>query len=173
MEIHAAANAFPMMDGNRFEELLQDISDHGLIESITVFDGQILDGRNRFKACEHLGIEPRYTSYDGDPWQYAWSKNGQRRDLIAEQRYLIWKFCNENSAVFQAEKKRITEEANRKRSETSKGNDRAAKNREEKTVTAQSVPLLYEDKHPERESKAKASHTNKGATQRTECSVTV
>ena len=168
MEIHAAANAFPMMDGNRFEELLQDISDHGLIESITVFDGQILDGRNRFKACEHLGIEPRYTSYDGDPWQYAWSKNGQRRDLIAEQRYLIWKFCNENSAVFQAEKKRITEEANRKRSAATKEQPRSDDGTKlaEKQVTAQSVPLPAEDKHPERESKAKASHTNKGATQR-------
>jgi len=38
----------------------------------------------------------------------------------------------------------------------------------EAPVTAQSVPLPAEDKHPERESKAQAAHTNKGASQRGE-----
>ena len=118
---HQAADAFPMMDGKRYAELLSDMRRQGQIEAITVCDGMILDGRNRYKACLELGIEPKLREFEGDPWERAWSLNGERRDLVDEQRYLIWKFCHENSEGFQAEKKRIADEANRKRSEAQAG----------------------------------------------------
>lgn len=124
---HPAADAFPMMDAKRFEELKADIQNNGQKVPIVLCDGMILDGRNRAKACAELGIEPKTEVFSGDPWSFVWSLNGTRRDLVAEQRYLIWKFCHENSAAFQAEKKRIADEANAKRSEAAKGNDNAAK----------------------------------------------
>ena len=47
------------------------------------------------RACMQLGIEPQCIDYVGDPFAYAWSANGQRRDLVQDQRYLIWKTLSE------------------------------------------------------------------------------
>ena len=47
---HPAAEAFPMMDDGRYGELLADIRENGQREPITLCDGMILDGRNRYKA---------------------------------------------------------------------------------------------------------------------------
>ncbi len=85
----------------------------------------VLDGHNRWVACERLGIPPKSEDFNGgNPWNYVWSLNGQRRDLVEEQRYLIWKHCEENGADFQAQRQSIKEEANQKRSEAAKERDR-------------------------------------------------
>ena len=163
---HPAADAFPMMEKVRFEELLNDIREHGQRESVTICGDMILDGRNRYKACLELGIIPKTKDFDGDPWAYVWSLNGQRRDLVAEQRYLIWKYCHEQSEAFQAEKTRIQNEANRKRSEAMQGVPYAPRGEERKPekVWEQSVPAPSH--HPERVTKATASKTNPGAVAR-------
>jgi len=165
MEIktHPAANSFPMMDKDRYGELVENIREQGQLEPITLCDGMILDGRNRYKACLELGIEPKTRNYNGDPWAYIWSMNGERRDLVAEQRYLIWKLCHEQSEAFQAEKRRIQEEANRKRSEAAKVQPRAETGVFQ-PVVEQSVP--QPDRHKSKPSKAIASKTNPGAVAR-------
>ncbi len=160
---HPAARSFPMMDARRFEELKEDISTNGQRVAIVLCDGMILDGRNRMKACWELGIEPRTETYQGDPWSFVWSLNGQRRDLADEQRYLIWKHCSEHSEEWQAEKDRIADEANEKRSVASKGNDSAAKERKNGACTKCTRTV---SKQPARKSKAAASKTNKGAVAR-------
>lgn len=43
-----------------------------------------------------------------------------KRPFLADQRYLIWKRVNEGSEVWQAERQRNQDEANRKRSEATK-----------------------------------------------------
>lgn len=169
-EFHPAAEAFPMMDAKRFSELVEDIRANGLRQPITLCDGMVLDGRNRIRACEQLGFEPAIIQFVGDPWAYAWSLNGTRRDLVAEQRYLIWKFCHEHSEAWLAEKRRIQDEANRKRSEATRERPRNEDGTlAEKPVVEQSVHPLV-DTEPkvavEREQKAAASKTNAGAVQR-------
>ncbi len=47
---HELANLLPMIDGNRFAELREDIRKNGVLEPIKLFEGRILDGRNRYKA---------------------------------------------------------------------------------------------------------------------------
>jgi len=126
LDHHPAADSFPLMTSQRYEELRLDIARQGQLEPITLCDGMILDGRNRYRACIELGIEPRTRLYEGDPWAYAWSLNGERRDLVDEQRYLIWKHCNEHSKAWLAQKQAIAEEANRKRSEAAQGNRNSA-----------------------------------------------
>lgn len=167
---HPAAAEFAMMDEERYVELRDDIKAHGQREPITLCDRQILDGRNRYKACCELGIEPKTKVFTGNPWAYAWSLNAQRRDLGAEQRYLLWKFYFEKSESWQEEKQRIADEANRKRSEAAAGNDHASKSRPTKTVVGQSDPPVnspsQKPKHKERETKATASKTNTGAVKR-------
>jgi DNA modification methylase len=65
-----------------FEELCEDIQKNGLLEPITLYQGEIIDGRHRYDACIKVGIEPRYFEYEGnDPVAYVISKNNIRRQL--------------------------------------------------------------------------------------------
>jgi len=68
IKTHPAADSFPMMDKARYGELVENIREHGQLEPITLYDGMILDGRNRYKACLDLGIKPKTRQYEGDPW---------------------------------------------------------------------------------------------------------
>lgn len=159
-EHHEAADAFPMMDAKRYEELKADIEKQGLRVPITLCDGKILDGRNRNKACEELGIEAKCEVFTGDPWAYVWSLNGERRDLVADQRYLIWKHCHERSEEHRETQRRIAEEANRKRSKTQKG----VPKEEAKERARTECPKTFAE--PGKAAKAAASKTNPGAVAR-------
>jgi len=117
---HPAADAFPMMDDARYGELLADVRQNGQVMPITVCDGMILDGRNRYRACVELGIEPETREYSGDPWAYAWSMNGARRDLEATVRALIFKRCEDGSAKWAKRLAKIADEGNQKKSEAAK-----------------------------------------------------
>src|SRR6516225_5263705 len=47
---HPLANMFPMIEGSAFEELKRDITSQGILEPIRLYQGMILDGRNRYAA---------------------------------------------------------------------------------------------------------------------------
>jgi len=71
--------------------LAADINECGLIHAIVLDkDGQVLDGRNRLAACEIAGVEPRFTTYEGDdPAGYALAVNITRRHLTKGQQAMI------------------------------------------------------------------------------------
>jgi DNA modification methylase len=123
---HPAADAWPMMDDQRYEELRADIEMNGQREPITLCDGMILDGRNRYRACVDLGIEPETRNHVGDPWAFAWSLNGERRDLEATVRALIHRRCQEGSEKWAKRLAKIADEGNRKKSEAAKEQPRTA-----------------------------------------------
>src|SRR5215472_522452 len=52
---HPLANMFPMIEGNAFEELKRDIAAQGILEPIRLYQGMILDGRNRYAAGKAVG----------------------------------------------------------------------------------------------------------------------
>ena len=83
MEYHPVASLFPLMEGDEFHALVDDIKRNGLIVPITLSDGLILDGRNRYRACQEAGVEPHYQEVSGDlnPWSHVWSINATRRHL--------------------------------------------------------------------------------------------
>jgi ParB-like chromosome segregation protein Spo0J len=76
-----------LLDGVEFEELVADIKVHGLIEPIILLDDQILDGRNRARACAAAGVKPIYRPFTGeDPGAFVISANIRRRHLNQKQR---------------------------------------------------------------------------------------
>jgi len=128
-EYHPAAEQFPLLDDERLSELTDDIRQHGQREAIRIYDGKIIDGRNRYLACQRLGIEPMVAQIDEatNPFDYVWSINGERRDLTQDQRYLIWKSCAEKSGQWEEIQQEVQDQANRSRSEKLTGvprNDR-------------------------------------------------
>jgi ParB-like chromosome segregation protein Spo0J len=87
---HELATVFPLLEGGEYTALIDDIRTHGLLEPITLFEGKILDGRNRYRACLAAGVEPRFREIlFGDYAEAAAcviSANIHRRHLTAEQR---------------------------------------------------------------------------------------
>ncbi len=95
-EFHPLANLFPLVEGAEFDDLVSDVARHGLNQSIDIFQGKILDGRNRYRAAEAAGIdiEARHLRYfrpelHGDPLDYVLSQNLRRRHLNESQRALL------------------------------------------------------------------------------------
>src|SRR5262245_26574421 len=54
LEPHQFALRFPAMTGEDFDELVEDIKKNGQLEPIHLYEGKVLDGRNRLAACLKL-----------------------------------------------------------------------------------------------------------------------
>jgi hypothetical protein len=89
---HPLANMFPMIEGAAFEELKRDIAAQGILEPIRLYQGMILDGRNRYaaaKACGHTFTLADFVQWTGTLAEAeAWviSTNLHRRHLSAKQK---------------------------------------------------------------------------------------
>ena len=94
-DFHPLANIFPMLQGNEAMALQQDIEAHGVREPIVLFEGKILDGRNRFTASLAAGVECPWREFgtsdcDGaDPMAFVVSLNLARRHLTESQRAMV------------------------------------------------------------------------------------
>lgn len=89
---HDAATLFPLMDGVELSALVADIRSHGLLEPIVMLDGQILDGRNRHRACELAGVKPIFVDWQANgvsPTEWVVSHNLHRRHLTPAQRAVL------------------------------------------------------------------------------------
>lgn len=89
--IHPAADLFPLIEGDEFAQLVDDIRVNGLLEPVWVLpDGSLLDGRNRVRACGRAGVEVVSRVYEGDdPVGFVLSLNVQRRHLSTGQRAML------------------------------------------------------------------------------------
>lgn len=91
MKTHEAASLFPLMTDEEFAGLVADIREYGQREPILMYQGQILDGRNRWRACSDLGLTPKTQEWDGEgsPTSVVISLNLRRRHLSADQQKAI------------------------------------------------------------------------------------
>src|SRR5215468_12031536 len=58
LQFHPLADIFPLLEGVEFDALVADIKANGLYHPIELYDGMILDGRNRYRAVRALGWHP-------------------------------------------------------------------------------------------------------------------
>jgi len=90
MPTHPLAELIPPMSEDEFRELRDDIRAVGLREPITLFEGKVLDGRHRARACAELELEPATRQYGGDdPAEFVLSLNLRRRHLTTGQRAAV------------------------------------------------------------------------------------
>jgi hypothetical protein len=97
LKIHPVANLFPMIDGAEYEQLRDDIRQHGVREPVWVWQEPgkdflwLVDGRNRRRCCVGLGrgVPARHWPGDGSLVEFVMSLNFHRRQLKASQRALV------------------------------------------------------------------------------------
>jgi ParB-like chromosome segregation protein Spo0J len=93
---HPTANEFPMMDGPEYEGLKASIKERGFLESEPIWlygdPLMILDGRNRQRAANELGLvltAKHYRVFTGtydEAEAFSNAKNGHRRHLTNAQK---------------------------------------------------------------------------------------
>jgi len=96
MKYHPLSNIFPLMEGAAFDALVADIKANGVRDPLVMYEGLLLDGRNRWRATSVAGVtiagkdikqfDPKK---DGDPLAWVISKNLQRRHLDESQRAMV------------------------------------------------------------------------------------
>lgn len=86
-EDHALAAIFPLMGDADLDALGADIEANGLRDAVWLYEGKILDGRNRYRACKARDVDPRFEAYKGkDALGFVISKNLHRRHMTESQR---------------------------------------------------------------------------------------
>lgn len=89
---HKYADVFPMLSGSDLKDLADDIDRFGLREPIITYHGEILDGRNRYAACEMVQVKPDFVDFEGtdlEAMANVFSRNLIRRHLDESQRAWI------------------------------------------------------------------------------------
>lgn len=92
LKVHPAAKLMPLMKGDEFDELVEDMRQHGQRHPVVMFAGMVLDGRNRLEACRRLKIEPKTVEWIAkgrSATAYVVSTNIARRHLTESQRATI------------------------------------------------------------------------------------
>ena len=89
--IHPLAHLFPPLSPEQFRTLVSSIMALGLLDPITVWQRQIIDGLHRLRACKEAGVEPRYEYLDdeADPVTYVIAKNATGREMDESQRAVV------------------------------------------------------------------------------------
>jgi len=84
---HEYANLFPLLEGEAFWSLVEDVRANGVREPIVMYEGRVLDGRNRYLAAREAKVPYPVVQYDGDDaLAFVVSLNLKRRHLNESQR---------------------------------------------------------------------------------------
>ncbi len=89
---HEISSYLPLLEGEEYDALVEDIQQFGQIEDAVLYEGKILDGRNRYRACKQLGIELKVREWKPSeatgmsPLQFVISENIIRRHLNTAQK---------------------------------------------------------------------------------------
>lgn len=87
-EFHEIASIFPLIEGPEFSDLVQSVKANGVKEPIWLYEGKILDGRNRYRAANEAGIPFQTKEFTGSQIEaidHVWALNRTRRHLTSSQ----------------------------------------------------------------------------------------
>jgi hypothetical protein len=88
--VHPALAVIPPMTSDEKQGLLDSIREHGCIMPVTIYEEQLLDGRERLLACAALGVEPSFQTWSGrDPVGFVYSANVLRQSFTPDQQAAI------------------------------------------------------------------------------------
>lgn len=84
---HPLSAAFPPLSDDEYLQLCDSITILGVQNPITIYEGQVLDGWNRYRASIELGLPcPTREIEDWvDPREFVMAQNKARRHLLAAQ----------------------------------------------------------------------------------------
>ena len=87
VKVHPSAAEFPLMEGDEYEQFKDRIR-LGQQSPVIMLNGELLDGRNRLKACRELGIKTMAMEYRGNKTaeELIADLNIHRRHLTPSQR---------------------------------------------------------------------------------------
>ncbi len=105
--VHELAKFFPAIEGDDFAALCADIEAHGLLNPIVTYEDKILDGSNRARACDKVGVKPRYEPFvNGKAFDYVVSQNIHRRHLtIGQLSALANEFAKRGAKILKGKEK--------------------------------------------------------------------
>lgn len=143
LEVHPAAAFYPLLNGAKLEALVISMRERGFDPNhpIVLFEGKILDGRNRSIAAETAGVEPVFKNWEGtdeEAFEFAWQENGPRRHLDAG----LLGCCRIEMEDVKALWIENRLEANQKRSEAAKERPRTEAGTFEASATLDKVRLV-------------------------------
>src|ERR1700742_35904 len=110
LEAHPFAALFPQLPPEELSQLVRDIKERGMLEPIILHKGLILDGRNRYRACQIAGVTPRteelnHKSSKRSPEEFVLSRNLRRRHLSVGQKAAIALDWSEQASLVTEPKK--------------------------------------------------------------------
>jgi hypothetical protein len=152
--IHPAASVFPLIEGDRFQSLVDSIEQHGVQAPIVSYKGQVLDGRNRLRAVMKLRDEGHtvdlpFVEWDIkcglSPTEWVAAQNLDRRHL-SDDAY---------TAAVAALNRILRKEAKERQAATKLDGSKPGPGRGKKTVgTKRSPPLKRDEKRKQAASTA-------------------
>lgn len=91
-EYHEFANDYPLMDEDAFGRFCENVQRHGLAKEIVLYEGKILDGRDRYRCCKVTGTPPKFTEFTGtrlEAFDFVTRENDARKHLTPSQLAMV------------------------------------------------------------------------------------
>jgi hypothetical protein len=88
LAVHPFARLIPLISLGDLDRLYDDIREHGVNEPLIMFEGLVLDGRNRLAVASTLGVPVTLKEFGGSEEEaraFVWSANAARRHLTIPQ----------------------------------------------------------------------------------------
>ncbi|MGA7312642.1 MAG: ParB N-terminal domain-containing protein [Silvibacterium sp.] len=145
MKFHPVCELFPTLNDEELRELAEDIRQNGQIHPILTHDNFIIDGKNRYLACELAGVPPKIeewkpASENQSMVTFVISLNAKRRHLTSKDRAII---AVESLPLYEAEA------AERQKAGQKQGGETAGSGRPKENSSPQKIGESYSDSSPE------------------------
>jgi N6-adenosine-specific RNA methylase IME4 len=92
IQVHPVAEMFPLIEGDDYAALVEDVRQHGVREPVWLHpDGTLIDGRNRARAAADAGVNLPTRTWDatGSLVEFVLSLNLHRRHLTSSQKAIL------------------------------------------------------------------------------------